>query len=178
MAPAAAMRHPPERVKTTEVVEWNDGHGRRVLDDLAAEEPIEIRVGGEVITITMRTPGDDFELAAGFLHAERIVDRRDDIARISYGLGPSIVCKFRERLMLYTFAYRCAKRETPLRANDVATKRTSAGTPLAILPSGVRKRSIERLVTKVSYTTQGGRDEIISSFHRHRRRNLGARRRS
>jgi FdhD protein len=64
------MRHPPERVKTTEVVEWNEGHERRVLDDLAAEEPLEIRVGGEVLTITMRTPGDDFELAAGFLHAE------------------------------------------------------------------------------------------------------------
>jgi FdhD protein len=82
------MRHPPERVKTTEVVEWNDGYERWVLDDLAVEEPLEIRVGGEALTITMRTAGDDFELAAGFLHAEGIVDRRDDIARISYGLGP------------------------------------------------------------------------------------------
>jgi FdhD protein len=82
------MRHPPQRVKTTGVVEWTDGHDRRVLDDLAAEEPLEIRVGGEVLTITMRTPGDDFDLAAGFLHAEGIVDRRDDIERISYGRGP------------------------------------------------------------------------------------------
>jgi FdhD protein len=82
------MRHPPQRVKTTEVVEWNDGHERRVPDDLAAEEPLEIRVGGNVLTITMRTPGDDFELAAGFLHAEGIVDRRDDISRIAYGRGP------------------------------------------------------------------------------------------
>ena len=83
-----AMRHPPQRVKTTEVVEWNDGHDRRVLDDLAAEEPLEIRAGGEVLTITMRTPGDDFELAAGFLYSEGVVDRRDDILRIAYGLGP------------------------------------------------------------------------------------------
>jgi FdhD protein len=82
------MRHPPQRVKTTGVVEWTDGHDRRVLDDLAAEEPVEIRVGGEVLTITMRTPGDDFDLAAGFLHAEGVVNRRDDIARISYGRGP------------------------------------------------------------------------------------------
>jgi FdhD protein len=82
------MRHPPERVKTTEVVEWNDAHERRVLDDLAAEEPLEIRVGGLVLTITMRTPGDDVELAAGFLHAEGVVDRCDDISRISYGRGP------------------------------------------------------------------------------------------
>jgi len=36
----------------------------------------------------MRTPGDDFELAAGLLYAEGIVDRRDDISRISYGRGP------------------------------------------------------------------------------------------
>jgi FdhD protein len=82
------MRHPPQRVKTTDVVEWNDGLERRVPDDLAAEEPLEIRVGRTVLTITMRTPGDDFELAAGFLHAEGIVDRREDIARISYGRGP------------------------------------------------------------------------------------------
>jgi FdhD protein len=82
------MRHPPQRIKTTEVVEWHEGRERQVLDDLAAEEPLEIRVGGEVATITMRTPGDDFELAAGFLHAEGLVDRRDEIARISYGRGP------------------------------------------------------------------------------------------
>jgi FdhD protein len=82
------MRHPPQRVKTTGVVEWTDGYDRRVLDDVAAEEPLEIRVGGEVVTITMRTPGDDFELAAGFLHAEGVVNRRDDIARIAYGHAP------------------------------------------------------------------------------------------
>jgi len=81
------MRHPPQRVKTTEVVEWNEGADRHVLDDLAAEEPLEIRVSGDVLTITMRTPGDDFELAAGFLLAEGIVDRRDDVSRISYGRG-------------------------------------------------------------------------------------------
>jgi FdhD protein len=82
------MHHPPQRVKTTGVVEWTDGHDRHVLDDVAAEEPLEIRVGGDVLTITMRTPGDDFELAAGFLHAEGVVSRRDDITRISYGCAP------------------------------------------------------------------------------------------
>ena len=82
------MRHPPERVKATGVVEWTDVHDRLVLDDVAAEEPLEIRVGGDVVTITMRTPGDDFELAAGFLHAEGVVNRRDDIARIAYGRAP------------------------------------------------------------------------------------------
>jgi FdhD protein len=82
------VRHPPQRLKTTDVIEWNDGERRRVLDDLAAEEPLEIRVGGAVLTVTMRTPGDDFELAAGFLYSEGVVDRRDDISRIAYGRGP------------------------------------------------------------------------------------------
>ena len=67
-------------MKTTGVVEWRDGRDRALLDDIAAEEPLEIRVGGNALTITMRTPGDDFELAAGFLRAEGVVNRRDDIA--------------------------------------------------------------------------------------------------
>ena len=79
------MRHPPQRIKTTDVVEWDQGRERRIPDDLATEEPLEIRVGGAPLTITMRTPGDDFELAAGLLYAEGIVERRTDILRISYG---------------------------------------------------------------------------------------------
>src|SRR5258706_7883011 len=82
------MRHAPQRVKTTGVVEWTDGHDRHVLDDVVAEEPLEIRIDRQVLTITMRTPGDDFELAAGLLYAEGVVNRRDDIVRISYGRNP------------------------------------------------------------------------------------------
>lgn len=44
-------------------------------DHLAVEEPLEIRVGGDALTITMRTPGNDVELAHGFLLAEGIVSR-------------------------------------------------------------------------------------------------------
>jgi FdhD protein len=80
------VRHPPQRIKATQIVEWNDGLDRSVLDDLAVEEPLEIRIGdADALTITMRTPGDDFALAAGFLYAEGIVDGRHDISRISYG---------------------------------------------------------------------------------------------
>jgi len=49
-------------------------------DLLAAEEPLGIRVDGSALTMTMRTPGDDVELAAGFLVGEAIVRGRDDIA--------------------------------------------------------------------------------------------------
>ncbi len=59
--------------------------GRRVTasaraDLLAGEEPLGIRVDGAALTMTMRTPGDDVELAAGFLVGEAIVRGRDDIA--------------------------------------------------------------------------------------------------
>ncbi|MBI3418303.1 MAG: formate dehydrogenase accessory sulfurtransferase FdhD [Verrucomicrobia bacterium] len=51
-------------------------------DDLAVEEPLEIRVDSRPISVTMRTPGHDDELAAGFLLTEGLVRRRADIAKI------------------------------------------------------------------------------------------------
>jgi FdhD protein len=51
-------------------------------DLLAAEEPLGIRIGGEALTLTMRTPGDDLDLAAGFLVSEGVVGSAGDIAEI------------------------------------------------------------------------------------------------
>ncbi|MEP7025769.1 MAG: formate dehydrogenase accessory sulfurtransferase FdhD, partial [Actinomycetota bacterium] len=51
-------------------------------DLLAAEEPLGIRVGGEALTMTMRTPGDDLDLAAGFLVSEGIIRTPADVAEI------------------------------------------------------------------------------------------------
>jgi FdhD protein len=63
-----------------------DGPGRvsaaARADLLAAEEPLGIRVDGTALTMTMRTPGDDVELAAGFLVGEAVVRGRDDIAGV------------------------------------------------------------------------------------------------
>lgn len=56
-------------------------------DVLAVEEPLEIRVGGESLSITMRTPGHDFDLAAGFLVSEGVVAHAPDIAAIRYCAG-------------------------------------------------------------------------------------------
>jgi FdhD protein len=47
-------------------------------DFLAVEEPLEIRVGGQSLAITMRTPGNDFDLAAGFLVSEGVISSGDD----------------------------------------------------------------------------------------------------
>ncbi len=51
-------------------------------DDLAAEEPLEVRVRGRPVSVTMRTPGHDGELAAGFLYGESILKGPADILRI------------------------------------------------------------------------------------------------
>jgi FdhD protein len=65
-----------------------DGKMRVRPDTLATEEPMEIRllVAGsrQTVAVTMRTPGADFELAAGFLYGEGIVKSPDDIAKVSY----------------------------------------------------------------------------------------------
>jgi FdhD protein len=58
------------------------GPGSARADLLAVEEPLEIRVRGEPLAVTMRTPGDDIELAAGFLAAEGVVSTAADIAEI------------------------------------------------------------------------------------------------
>lgn len=68
----------------------SDGRFEYLPDDLTIEEPLEIRVGRKVLATTMRTPGCDEELAAGFLVSESIVRKRKEIAAIS-STRPNIV---------------------------------------------------------------------------------------
>src|SRR5580765_4373224 len=75
---------------TVEVQKVVGAQASAVTDSLAAEEPLEIQLGYEKkgwhvhksISVTMRTPGHDFELAAGFLFTEGILRRPDQIAQI------------------------------------------------------------------------------------------------
>jgi FdhD protein len=72
----------------------SDGQERRRGDYLATEEPLEVRLvaGGatERLAVTMRTPGNDFELAAGFLHGEGILADREALRGISYCTDPEL----------------------------------------------------------------------------------------
>jgi FdhD protein len=60
-----------------------DGSLEYLRDDLTIEEPLEIRIGRKTLATTMRTPGHDDELAAGFLISEAIVHGRSSLAKIS-----------------------------------------------------------------------------------------------
>jgi FdhD protein len=91
---------------------------KRADDELAREEPLEIRVRGKSIAVAMRTPGHDEELAAGFLVTEGLIRKRKDVTEIAYCrqgeavdyentlnvfLAPSVVVDF-ERLTRHVFA--------------------------------------------------------------------------
>ena len=69
-------------------------------DDLTIEEPLEIRIGRKTVATTMRTPGNDEELAAGFLLSERIVRASDKVDKFSRFSG----ARNRENIITVTLA--------------------------------------------------------------------------
>jgi len=91
MNSSVSRARPAEAVR---VVTFEDGVPEVREDRVAGEEPLEIRLraGGEskTIAITMRTPGHDFELAAGFLFAEGIIGGLDEVREMTYCLDGSV----------------------------------------------------------------------------------------
>src|SRR6266511_5121498 len=76
-------------VTATRVLAVRDQDGFERSDRLATEEPMEIRAEGPgqqpvTIAVTMRTPGDDFELAVGFLYTEGLIHSRADVDQVDY----------------------------------------------------------------------------------------------
>ena len=72
---------PPARsVEVTGVTEWQGGKISKFEDYLVGEEPLEIRIGARSISVTMRTPGHDLELASGFLLTEGVITGCEQMA--------------------------------------------------------------------------------------------------
>jgi len=84
----------PGRTVETAIVRYEGVHGSRDFDRVTTEEPLELRLiaGGttQTLAVTMRTPGNDFELAAGFVRGEGIVSDREAISEIGYCIDPAI----------------------------------------------------------------------------------------
>ncbi|MFJ8535230.1 formate dehydrogenase accessory sulfurtransferase FdhD [Streptomyces sp. NPDC093591] len=72
------------------VIRIRDGAVSTRPDTLVAEEPLEIRLNGKPLAITMRTPGDDFALAAGFLVSEGVLAEQADLQNIVYCAGATV----------------------------------------------------------------------------------------
>ncbi len=75
---------PPRSLEWTQVTVWEEGSTTGHLDSIAAEEPLEICIadrlhGDRSLAVTMRTPGHDRELAAGFLLTEGILEKPGDL---------------------------------------------------------------------------------------------------
>jgi FdhD protein len=67
---------------------WEGSTRSRSTDPLVVEEPLEIRLAGEPIAVTMRTPGHDLDLAAGFLFTEGILSSPDQVGAIAHCSDP------------------------------------------------------------------------------------------
>ncbi len=70
-------------IALTSVAQWQEGAITRNQDYLAVEEPLEIRIGDAPISVTMRTPGHDLELAVGFLLTEGLIVQRSELKNLS-----------------------------------------------------------------------------------------------
>jgi FdhD protein len=132
----------------------SDGELEYLPDDLTMEEPLEIRVGDKVLATTMRTPGHDVDLAAGFLVSEAIVRRPSDLTNISGGetntvdveLGPKAKLNLKTVQRFGTISSSCGicgkNSVAAIRQNfptiESATVRIDIGTLLS-LPGLLRK---------------------------------------
>jgi FdhD protein len=95
---------PDRRSERVDMRRWEGGVSARTEDWLAVEEPLEIVVehGGASLPLltTMRTPGNDAELAVGLLHAERVVRRREDVLSVSHTDDPRVPRENRENRVI------------------------------------------------------------------------------
>jgi FdhD protein len=73
---------PRPQAPPVQIARWRAGDWRHDRDQVAAEEPLQLSLDGKPLSIVMRTPGNDLELALGLLWAERVIRSLDDVARV------------------------------------------------------------------------------------------------
>jgi FdhD protein len=125
-----------------------------VADAVAVEEPLEIRVDGEPLAVTMRTPGHDEELALGFLYGEGLIDHLhragpapDLAANVIEVSGPLLHDPGRRRFYTTSSCGVCGKGaldEVAVHCARVEPGPFIARELLAGLPEGLRQPSFER----------------------------------
>ncbi len=86
MKPAETAEKGVEAARLGSITRYENGNAapRAREDWVTVEEPLEIRVGSQTLAVTMRTPGHDFDLAAGWLVTEGIVSRPDELVRLEH----------------------------------------------------------------------------------------------
>ena len=73
---------PRPQAPPVQIARWRAGDWRDDRDQVAAEEPLQLSLDGKPLSIVMRTPGNDLELALGLLWAERVIRSLGDVARV------------------------------------------------------------------------------------------------
>jgi len=94
------MDRPSSKTKT-QIWKVEGGKVKAIADRLATEEPLEIRLvePEQTVAVTMRTPGADFDLVAGFLFNEGIISDRSEIQQMSYCVDPKIDGEQRQNIV-------------------------------------------------------------------------------
>ncbi len=113
------------RSERVDMRRWESGGSSRADDWLAVEEPLEIVIehGGSALPLltTMRTPGNDAELAVGLLHAERIVRTRDDVLSVDHSVDPRLPRDNRSNRIVVRLHPDCSPPDMDLRRSFVST---------------------------------------------------------
>ncbi len=91
---AASADERPGRTRLRSILTYDRTGEHRRTDELVTEEPLELRLRAgsqrSTLAVTMRTPGNDFELAAGFAYSESLITSRDEMIGISYCLDAEL----------------------------------------------------------------------------------------
>jgi FdhD protein len=149
------VKAPPYSTARVEVVRWPDGAAEDVV---AVEEPLELRIGGRPVAVTMRTPGHDEELALGFALSEGLQPRSarlpDDLAANAVELEADGFDPERLQRSFYTSSScgvcgKGALEAVAVEAPPVTSDLTVPVAVLAALPDGLRE-------AQAAFATTGG----------------------